>query len=166
MSHTYPVNITCISWLFLWCAILLPLKLLTWLPIIGFKATALRTFVPLIYYHWEPNHNGKCNQCGYLAETGVLKRERGGHLASDSSRRLNRSQPFCNSRPQCWGRIERTPLVGVCKDDNMTIVFLPPVEEKSFIRLQNPFKGLRSPGKAHGKHRTHWHLNLPVEKKP
>lgn len=98
MSHTYPVNITCISWLFLWCAVLLPLKLLTWLPIIGFKATALQTFVPLIYYHWEPNHNGKCNQCGYLAETGVLSRERGGHLASDSSRRLNRSQPFRNSR--------------------------------------------------------------------
>lgn len=47
----------------------------------------------------------------------------------------------------------------------MAIVFLPPLEEKAFICLQNPFKGLHSPGEVHAKHRTHWHLNLPVEEK-
>lgn len=47
----------------------------------------------------------------------------------------------------------------------MAIVFLPLLEEKAFICFQNPFKGLYSPETAHAKHKTHSHLNLPIEEK-
>lgn len=135
----------CIGWILIWYPILLNLKLLTWLPIIGFE-TSFRTPVPLINSLWEPKHNERFNQCSHLAETRALRREQGGHPPSDISGRWNRSQPFLQESadtagfpPQCWGPIEGTPLVGVCKVDNMTIVFLPPLDKKAFIRLRKSF---------------------------
>lgn len=41
-----PSKHSCSPWILLWCAVLLMLKSLTWLPIIGFKATALQPSYP------------------------------------------------------------------------------------------------------------------------
>lgn len=142
-------------------------------PSLVLKQQHFKPSCPSFIYHWEPNHKAKCNQCGYLAETGVLRREWGGaqpQIAPEGWIDCNRSATvgwhsrLATSMLRMYRKTAQ--LVGVCKDDNVIIVFLPPLEEKTFIRPQNPFKGLGSPGKAHAKHRTQWHLNLPVEKKP
>lgn len=114
------------------------------------------TLLPLIYYHWEPNHKGKRNRWGYLAETQVLRRERGGvpnpRIPPKASIDCNRSATvgwhsrLSSSVPRTYwkspvGRCMRGWQHGYC---------IPATRWKSeaFICLQNPFKGPRSSGRG------------------